>query len=48
MKTKTLSPEKLQKQQLRREKEIKKWEREKARPKNNLYFFYLVLLISLI
>ena len=48
MSTKTMTPEKLRKQALRREKEIKKWEREKARPKSNMYFAYLVLLISLI
>lgn len=48
MSTKTMTPEKLRKQALRREKEIKKWEREKVRPKSNLYFIYLVLLISLI
>ena len=34
---KTMTTEKLQKQALRREKEIKKWEREKARPKSNMY-----------
>lgn len=40
--------EKLQKRQLRREKEIAKWEKEKARPKRNLYFVYLVFIIALI
>lgn len=45
MKQKNLTPEKLQ---AKREKEIKKWEKEKARPKRNLYFVYLVLIISLI
>ena len=48
MKTKTLSPEKLQKAALRREKEITKWEKEKARPKKNYYFAYLVLIICII
>ena len=48
MAAKVLLPEKLEKQRIRREKEIKKWEREKARPRTNLYFVYLVLLISLI
>ena len=48
MKTKTLSPEKLQKAALRREKEIAKWEKEKARPKKNYYFAYLVLIICII
>ncbi len=46
--TKTISPEKIQKQKLRREKEIKKWEKEKARPKRNTYFIYLVFIITLI
>lgn len=48
MKTKTLSPEKLAKRQLRREKEIAYWEKQKSRPKNNMYFAYLVLIICLI
>ena len=48
MKAKNLSPEKLKKQQLRREKEIQKWEKEKARPKKNLYFVYLIFIIALI
>lgn len=48
MKTKILTPEKQAKLLLKREKEIKKWEREKARPKRNLYFIYLVLIITLI
>ncbi len=46
--TKTISPEKLRKQNIRREKEIKKWEKEKARPKKNTYFIYLVFIITLI
>lgn len=45
---KTLTPEKLQKKQLKREKEIRKWENEKARPKKNYYFVYLVFIITLI
>lgn len=48
MKTKEMAPEKLQKLQLKREKEIRKWEKEKARPKRNYYFVYLVLIITLI
>ena len=43
-----LSPEKLKKKNIKREKEIAKWEREKARPKKNMYFAYLVLIITLI
>lgn len=48
MKTKMLSPEKLQKMQLRRQKEIEKWEKEQSRPKRNYYFAYIVLIISII
>ena len=48
MKTKTLTPEKIKKQQFRYEKEIRKWEKEKARPKRNMYFVYLVFIIALI
>ncbi len=48
MKTKQLSPEKLQKRQLRKAKELKYWEKQKARPKGNTYFWYLVLIIALI
>ncbi len=48
MKTKTLSPEKLEKKQLRKAKELKYWERQKARPKSKTYFWYLVLIIALI
>lgn len=33
---------------IKRLKEIAKWEKEKARPKKNMYFVYLVLLISII
>ncbi len=45
---KTLTSEKLKKQALKREKEIKKWEKEKARPKKSFYFAYLVFIITLI
>lgn len=48
MKTKVMTPEKLQKAALRREKEIAKWEKEKARPKKDMYFIYLVFIITLI
>ena len=48
MKTKQLSPEKLRKNQLRKEKELKYWEKQKARPKGNTYFWYLILIIALI
>ncbi len=45
---KVLTPEQLQRANLRKEKEIKKWEKQKARPKGNTYFWYLVLIIALI
>ncbi len=48
MKTKETSSDKLLKLQKKREKEIAKWEKEKARPKRNYYFAYLVLIISII
>lgn len=48
MKQKNSTTEKLRKIQLRKEKEIRKWEKEKARPKRNFYFIYLVLIITLI
>ena len=48
MKTKTVTPEKLAKISARREKEILKWEKEKARPKKNMYFVYLVFIITMI
>ncbi len=48
MKQGTLTPEQLRKQALRREKEIAKWEREKARPKKSYYIVYLVFIIALI
>ncbi len=48
MKTKQISPEKMAKKQLRKEKELKYWEKQKARPKGNTYFWYLVLIIALI
>ncbi len=48
MKTKQLSPEKLAKKQMRKAKELKYWEKQKARPKGNTYFWYLVLIIALI
>ena len=46
MKAKT--PEQLKKAALRREAEIAKWEREKARPKTNTYFAYLIFVLTLI
>ena len=48
MKNKTLTAEQLKKQAIRREKEIARWEKEKARPKRSYYIVYLILIISLI
>ena len=48
MKTKQISPEKSAKKQLRKEKELRYWEKQKARPKGNTYFWYLVLIIAMI
>ena len=45
---KAKSPEQLKKAALRREKEIAKWEREKARPRTNTYFYYLIFVLTLI
>ena len=45
---KVLTPEQLRKANERKEKEIKKWEKQKARPKGNTYFWNLVLIIALI
>ncbi len=41
MKTKPMAPEKVV-------KEIRKWEKEKAKPKNNVYMAFLVLIISIV
>ena len=46
--TKTMSDEKLEKLRLKREKELAYWQKQKARPKGNFYFWYLVLIIALI
>ncbi len=48
MRLKAADGNKLQKLQRKREKEMAKWEREKARPKKNFYFAYLVFIITLI
>lgn len=46
--SKVLTPEQLKKKELRKAKELKYWEKQKARPKGNTYFWYLVLIIALI
>lgn len=48
MKTKELSPTKLEKRALKKQKEIAKWEKEKARPKKSYYIIYLIFLVSLV
>lgn len=40
-----MTPERLKKQALKKQKEIKKQEREKARPKKNYYIIYLIFII---
>lgn len=48
MNNQTLSPAKLERLQKKREKEIQRWEREKARPKKNYYLIFLIFIITLI
>ena len=48
MKSAQPTPEKAVRLQTKREKEILKWEKEKAKPRKNLYFAYLVFIITLI
>lgn len=48
MKTKVYTPEQLEKKRIKKEKEIKRWEKQQARPKGKTYFWYLVLIIALI
>lgn len=45
---KTVSPEKLKKQQERKLREIAKWEKEKAKPKKSFYLVYIIFMIALI
>lgn len=42
------SPEKLRKAALKKQREIAKWEKEKARPKRRTYLIYMVFLICLV
>lgn len=48
MKTKNMTPEKVTVAAVKREKEIAKWEKEKARPKGKFYLPYLIFVISMI
>lgn len=45
---KVLTPEQIRKKEIRKAKELAYWEKQKARPKSNTYFWYLVLIIALI
>ncbi len=45
---KIMTAEKLKKLEQKRQKEILKWEKQKARPKSRFYFAYLVFIICLI
>ncbi|MGN1328660.1 MAG: MFS transporter [Eubacterium sp.] len=48
MKKKELTATQLQKRAEKKQKEIAKWEKQKARPKRSYYLIYLVFLVSLI
>ena len=48
MAEKTLAPEKLRKAALKKQREIAKWEKEKARPKRRTYLIYMVFIICLV
>ena len=48
MKQKTLTPEQMQKAAQSRQKEIEKWEREKARPRKDNYLVSLIFVLTLI
>lgn len=45
---KTLTCENLEKSNTRKQRELRKWEIQKARPKGKTYFWYLILIIALI
>ena len=44
MKQKQLTHQQLEKKALRKQKEIAKWEKEKARPKRGYYIIYLIFI----
>ncbi len=48
MKTKTLTSEQMKRRAEKKAREIRKWEKEKAKPKRSYYLIYLVFLISMI
>lgn len=48
VKKRELTAQELQRRAAKKQKEIEKWERQKARPKRNYYLIYLVFIVSLI
>ena len=48
MSSKTLSPEKQRRLAEKRQREIAKWEKEKARPRRNTYLIYMLFMICLV
>ena len=48
MRQKQLTPQQLERKALRKQKEIQKWEKEKARPKRSNYIIYLIFIVSLV
>ena len=48
MKTKTVTPEALQKKQAKIQKEIAKLEKERSKPKRSGYLLYLILIICIV
>ncbi|MBQ4206800.1 MAG: MFS transporter, partial [Clostridia bacterium] len=48
MSAKALSPERQRKAALKKQREIAKWEREKARPKRRTYLIYMIFLICMV
>ncbi len=48
MSAKDLTPERQRKAALKKQREIAKWEKEKARPKRSTYLIYMVFLICLV
>lgn len=48
MAAKTVSPEKQRRAALKKQKEIAKWEKEKARPRRNTFLIYMLFVITLV
>ena len=45
---KALSPDRQRKAALKKQREIAKWEKEKARPRRNTYLIYMLFMICLV